>query len=233
MSLFKKFTIPALPIDPEAEARIDKLLAENRRPTQSRPLKAKPKVLRLDDLLEKLGPIPDTLICLDFETFYGDDYTLPTEWLETFAHRIAVQPSGCWLWTGTITGGGYGQLRFNGKLEIASRVSWTLAHGSIPSGPGWHGISVCHKCDVRACVHPFHLFLGTHQENMADMARKGRTTPSKGTKHGCAELNDADVVEIRRRREMGETQTSLARAFGVSQAQVWRILHRLAWRHIP
>jgi len=85
--------------------------------------------------------------------------------------------TGCWLWTAAKRSSGYGQFWLDGHQQSAHRASWQLHHGPIPEG-----MFVCHHCDVRPCVNPSHLFLGTLADNHADMCAKGRQ--ARGEKHG-------------------------------------------------
>lgn len=79
------------------------------------------------------------------------------------------QTSTCWLWAGSKRNI-YGGVRWPGGKQIGAHVAaYLLERGPIPEGK-W----VLHTCDVPLCVRPDHLWLGTHAENMADMAAKGR-----------------------------------------------------------
>jgi hypothetical protein len=77
-------------------------------------------------------------------------------------------PESCWLWT-ACTVAGYGRIRVNDVAVYAHRFSWDIHNGPIPAG-----LWVCHKCDVRSCVNPAHLFLSTATGNAADRHAKGR-----------------------------------------------------------
>jgi hypothetical protein len=99
-----------------------------------------------------------------------------------------------------------------------------LVHGPIPDG-----LFVCHKCDTPACVNAeTHLFLGTHQENMADMVAKGRQ--ARGERGGQAKLEAEQVLAIRERYAAGETsKPSLGREYGVHSTTIGKIVRGESW----
>lgn len=133
---------------------------------------------------------------------------------------------GCWLWNGALFNG-YGSIRDNGAEYAAHRYSYSLHYGPIPDG-----LFVCHRCDVPACVNPAHLFLGTHADNMADMARKGRAARQggpRGSLNSNARLNEKQVAEI---IASPEGARKIAARLGVTPAVIGRIRRRQAWRHV-
>lgn len=97
--------------------------------------------------------------------------------MERFWSR--VDRSGeCWIWNGSKQSGGYGQISINNKMIYAHRYSFYLANGFYPK-------EVLHTCDNPSCVNPQHLRGGTHQDNMKDMANKGRWISPNSKKVAC------------------------------------------------
>lgn len=138
-----------------------------------------------------------------------------------------VKTDSCWLWTGAKTGAGYGNFYIARRHKPAHVVSWAIEHG-------WPKLFVLHKCDVRNCVNPDHLFLGTAADNTRDMISKGRFVLShhaKGSLSHNAKISEEDVRRIREAHAEGAQQNSLANRYGISPASVRDIISRRTWRH--
>lgn len=148
----------------------------------------------------------------------------------------------CWNWQGAVkkdSGHGitarHGRNR-KGDTKLAHRIAYTL----LVCDPGW--LACCHRCDNPRCCNPAHIFLGTQADNMADMHRKGRgkgppknsfvPEARRGEKHHGAKLTEAQVIEIKRLRSEGETNTSIAKSFGVSSSTIGLIANGKIWNHI-
>lgn len=142
---------------------------------------------------------------------------------ERMAAKTIAGPNGCLLWVGVSNTRGYGEVRHQLKKYETHRLAWELANGPIPPG-----LFVCHRCDVRLCINPDHLFLGTHAENMADMKAKGRAFRPLGEGNGKAKLNRARVDHI---RMSGLGAVALARIHGVSESLIYKLRRGEGWPH--
>lgn len=131
---------------------------------------------------------------------------------------------GCWIWKAAYDKGGYGRFCYKSKAERAHRVSWELHNGLIPKE-----LCVLHKCDVRGCVNPNHLFLGTRVDNIKDMDNKGRRVSLKGNKNGNSKLNEEKVKSIRQLFLKGHSKSKLALKFGVTSQMISRIVRNKNW----
>lgn len=163
---------------------------------------------------------------------------------------------GCWLWLKSKTHDNYGLFWLNDKYETSHRVSYKFFRGDIPEGK-----FVLHTCDNPNCVNPYHLYIGTHQDNMKDRQNRNRqaqgekhgsvtkpeklsrgenhwthTNPeltTKGSKNGSAKLNEDDVLELRTLFSTGQhSVTELAKKYNVTHNLISLIVHNKAWKHV-
>lgn len=156
--------------------------------------------------------------------------------------------SGCLLWCRCVSRNGYGSLRVGNRTHSVHRLAWEVNYGPIP--PGMH---VLHKCDVRSCINPAHLFIGTNADNVRDKVVKGRQlrgidlswrvkrgislsenrqrrlSSLKGAKNPASRLTDEQVAAIRADRR---SQRVIAREFGITQPSICLIKAGKSWRHL-
>lgn len=136
---------------------------------------------------------------------------------------VPVTESGCLIWLGYVSKYGYGTITtHHGEVKRVHRLSWELTHGEIPKG-----LFVCHKCDVKLCVRPEHLFLGTPKENTQDMVRKMRH--SIGDKNWATVLKEEDIVAIRNDPRICK---EIAKDYGVHLTTIASVKLRRTWKHV-
>lgn len=191
----------------------------------------------------------------------GYDYC--SEVCTFWGYAAEAGPDDCWLWGAAVLESGYGVSHLEGKQQRAHRVAWLLTNGPIPPETPF----VLHQCDVRyppgdvtyrRCCNPAHLRLGTHRENMAEMAAKGRAATGRrsgaytkpesrttGDRNGLrlhpervargerapnASLTWADVDVIRAAHRGGMSQSALGRYFGVTHSNIGDVVRYETWK---
>ena len=143
---------------------------------------------------------------------------------------------GCWLWTGSVTRDGYGQIckgGKQGKMLRAHAVAWFLEHGK------WAEY-LCHTCDVPRCIRIGHLFEGDPKINAADRHAKGRTTGAtvlgihpKGEQVNHAKLTTDQVRHIRKLYDAGGGSIKeLMGLFTLSKTAITCVVKRKTWKHV-
>lgn len=141
-----------------------------------------------------------------------------TPWQERFWRFVPdPRPVACWEWAGERDKKGYGVLMIDPappqRYRQAPRASWEIHNEPIPPGK-----VICHRCDNPPCVNPAHLFIGTQQDNIADMIAKGRQrTPVRYSREV--------IDQIHALRAEGLLQREISERLGVSTTQIGNVLN--------
>jgi hypothetical protein len=118
--------------------------------------------------------------------------------------------TGCWIWLRALDRHGYGNVYWRGRHTKAHRAAYEAIVGPIPTG-----MNLCHRCDNPICINPQHMFIGTQQDNLADMTAKDRR---------FLKLTDEQVARILSTRgKRRYDRRGLASELGVSVTQISRV----------
>lgn len=123
---------------------------------------------------------------------------------------------------------GYTRIKVNGKHERLFRYIYEQKYGKIPKG-----LLVRHKCDNPSCINLAHLEIGTPQDNVNDMIKRGRDAyhrpnlSCRGTKSINNKLTEKEVKEIYLSK--GKYK-EFCQKFKISKSLVWRIRNKIDWK---
>lgn len=80
--------------------------------------------------------------------------------LTRFQEKVSLAADGCWEWTGSHNGQGYGRFYLDGKKVYTHRYAYEQTNGPIPDG-----LVIDHLCRNPKCCNPEHLEPVTVSEN--------------------------------------------------------------------
>lgn len=123
----------------------------------------------------------------------------------------------CWLWEAYVTQAGYGQTHFEGKLQYAHRVAYSLTKGNIPKD-----MTIDHLCKTRACVNPAHLEVVTRGENTL---RGNSPAAINRLKTMCKRghpLTPDNIYVWRKMRGCRQCKNIRQRAYRSNEVHTWR-----------
>ena len=150
-----------------------------------------------------------------------------------FFSLVEPEPtSGCWLWTAgrSSSNAGYGLFAPSKRFHIGAHVmSWLLHYGPVV---GW----ILHRCDVRSCVNPAHLFVGDGQANVLDALAKKRLKSHPfccGEQNPRATLTSALVREIRRQHAEGRSRRAIYEDLRLTRGAVGNVITGRTWSALP
>ena len=135
---------------------------------------------------------------------------------------VPVPWTGCLLWLGRTSAKGYPLISWRGRdvrvhrVMLAAKLRRTLKPDEF----------ACHQCDVRGCIEPSHLFLGTNQDNVRDKCQKGRRARVWGPRKIRGRR---EAAAIRRSRAAGIPVRVIADRKGISERHVERICAGTRW----
>lgn len=170
----------------------------------------------------------------DLEKSYSGRPEVQKRHVERFVERFHSNvdrsggPDACWEWKLGTNDKGYGHLNAGGRMLKTHRVAYLLEYGEVDDD-----LKVCHTCDNPPCCRPDHLFQGTQADNVQDAIQKERRFSPCGEDVHSARFTEADIYDIRRRGDAGESNAAIGRDYGTIRQTIGRIVRRESWAWLP
>jgi len=153
--------------------------------------------------------------------------------------QICVHGPQCqdchWPWLGQVTHGGHGIFYWyydhtkKTNINIGAHVfMWSLIRGTMPQWP----LLIRHTDDMPSCIQPYHLAIGTSQDNSDDMVTRGRSSCRVGMLNTRAKITEDDVRYILQLHGQGFSAREIGNIINISRQQVTNITHKRSWTHI-
>ena len=159
----------------------------------------------------------------EFLTNERVDLNALENWLK---RRSVVDSNGCWIWQDPKARDGYSWVGLKYSNTHIHRVSYVVFKRKSLGD-----LHCLHRCDVRMCINPDHLWAGTHSDNMLDCSMKGRLVDNRGENNGRSKITEEDVLAIRNLAGK-QTHKTIGKMFGISTAHTTGIINRRFWRHL-
>ena len=133
---------------------------------------------------------------------------------------VEIDENGCWLWLGKTTPNGYAtaSLGYDRKrTRLVHRRLYEETYHMLGKETVLH-----HRCGVRHCVNPEHVFAVSLREHVAvHIAERNQ------------KFTDDDIRAIRAFMDSGGTVFGASERFGVSIGYASKIRHRIARNEVP
>ncbi len=149
------------------------------------------------------------------------------EQLRRVFEKNVIRKDGCWGWKGALHHTGYAVIQWDGKQIGAHQASMIIRKGSFDTNM-W----VLHKCDVKPCTNPAHLYIGTPQQNSQDREDRNRRLILRGMNHPNSVLTERKVKNIKVLLQNGLSVLKIAKKYKCGNGTIDAIKRGWTWRHV-
>jgi hypothetical protein len=134
----------------------------------------------------------------------------------------------CWNWKAGKNKNDYGLFWSGFKYITSHRFIYECFNGPINNSK----LLVCHSCDNSSCVNPYHLWLGTIQDNVQDKINKNRQAIGKNI--GTSVLTEDKILEILIGIDDGVYTNvyDIVNNYNIGETTLRNILYGKTWKHI-